>query len=88
MLSSVLNSDRAVAVNIGIMRAFVKLRQMLSSNAELARKLTALEKKYDAELRIVFDATRDLTALAKPRRPIGCRASNQPVGALPVFTAS
>src|ERR1700733_1919745 len=47
MLSSVLHGERAVAVNIGIMRAFVKLRQLLSSNVELARKLETLEKKYD-----------------------------------------
>src|SRR6185369_5985925 len=51
MLSSVLNSDRAVAVNIEIMRAFVRLRQMLATNAELARKLEALEKKYDTQFK-------------------------------------
>lgn len=60
MLSSVLNSERAVKVNIEIMRAFVKLRQLLSSNAELARKLEALEKKYDAQFKVVFDAIRQL----------------------------
>ncbi|KAF0144572.1 MAG: hypothetical protein FD156_1747 [Nitrospirae bacterium] len=60
MLSSVLNSERAVKVNIEIMRAFVKLRQMLASNAELARKLNEMEKKYDAQFKIVFDAIRQL----------------------------
>ncbi len=75
MLSSVLNSERAVAVNIGIMRAFVKLRQMLSSNAELARKLESLEKKYDAQFKVVFDAIRQLMSPpAKPKREIGFHA--------------
>ena len=60
MLSSVLNSDRAVQVNIEIMRAFVRLRQMLASNAELARKLESLEKRYDAQFKVVFDAIRQL----------------------------
>ncbi|MCL4492156.1 MAG: ORF6N domain-containing protein [Nitrospirae bacterium] len=60
MLSSVLNSERAVSVNIEIMRAFVRLRQMLSSNAQLAKKLDALEKKYDAQFKVVFDAIRQL----------------------------
>ena len=72
MLSSVLNSDRAVHVNIEIMRAFVKLRQMLSSNAELARKLESLEKKYDAQFKVVFDAIRQLMSPpARPKREIG-----------------
>jgi hypothetical protein len=72
MLSSVLHSDRAVQVNIGIMRAFVKLRQMLASNAELARKLDAMEKKYDAQFKVVFDAIRQLMSpAAKPKREIG-----------------
>jgi hypothetical protein len=60
MLSGVLHSPRAVAVNVEIMRAFVRLRQMLASNAELARKLDALEKKYDAQFKVVFDAIRQL----------------------------
>jgi hypothetical protein len=72
MLSSVLNSDRAVQVNIEIMRAFVRLRQMLSSNAELARKLETLEKKYDAQFKVVFDAIRQLMSPpVKPKREIG-----------------
>ena len=60
MLSSVLHSPRAVQVNIAIMRAFVRLREMLMSNADLARKLLALEDKYDAQFKIVFAAIREL----------------------------
>lgn len=72
MLSSVLRSPRAVQVNIEIMRAFVRLRQMLLANEDLARKLAALEKKYDAQFKIVFDAIRELmTPSEKPRRRIG-----------------
>ena len=62
MLSSVLRSKRAVLVNIEIMRAFVRLRQMLASNAQLARKLAELERKYDAQFKVVFDAIRQLMA--------------------------
>jgi hypothetical protein len=62
MLSSVLPSKRAVQVNIEIMRAFVRLRQILASNAELARKMDALERKYDAQFKVVFDAIRQLMA--------------------------
>lgn len=68
MLSSVLRSDRAVHVNIEIMRAFVQLRQMLASNAELARKLAILEKKYDAQFKIVFDAIRQLMIPPDPKK--------------------
>jgi hypothetical protein len=68
MLSSVLRSERAVRVNIEIMRAFVQLRQMLSSHADLARKLAALEKKYDVQFKVVFDAIRELTAPPEPSR--------------------
>ena len=68
MLSSVLNSKRAIQVNIEIMRAFVRLRQMLGSNAELARKLAALEKKYDARFRVVFDAIRELMTPTEPKK--------------------
>jgi hypothetical protein len=60
MLSSVLRSERAVRANIEIMRAFVRLRALLQQNAELATKLAALEKKYDARFRVVFEAIRDL----------------------------
>lgn len=73
MLSSVLRSKRAVQVNVEIMRAFVRLRQMLSSHAELSRKLLALEKKYDAQFKVVFDAIRELMTPSEPKkkRPIG-----------------
>jgi hypothetical protein len=72
MLSSVLNSKRAIMVNIEIMRAFVRLRLLLSANADLARQLDALERKYDAQFKAVFDAIRELMAPpAKPKRPIG-----------------
>ena len=67
MLSSVLRSSRAVQVNIEIMRAFVRLRKMLASNAQLAGKLDALEKKYDAQFKVVFEAIRQL--MAPPDRP-------------------
>lgn len=73
MLSSVLHSDRAIHVNIEIMRAFVRLRQMLASNVELARKLAALERRYDAQFKVVFDAIRELMVPPEPKkkRPIG-----------------
>lgn len=78
MLSSVLRSKRAVRVNIEIMRAFVRLRRMLASNEELARKLAALEKKYDAQFKIVFDAIRELMRPPEPkRRPIGFRQDEE-----------
>lgn len=68
MLSSLLNSPRAIQVNIEIMRAFVRLRQMLSSNASLARKLASLERKYDRKFKIVFDAIRELMTEGSPIR--------------------
>jgi hypothetical protein len=73
MLSSVLHSDRAIHVNIEIMRAFVRLRQLLATNVELARKLATLERKYDAQFRVVFEAIRELMTPPEPRkkRPIG-----------------
>ena len=67
MLSSVLNSERAIQVNIEIMRAFVRLRKILTSHAELARKLETLEKKYDSQFKLVFDAIRQL--MAAPEKP-------------------
>jgi hypothetical protein len=75
MLSSVLHSQRAIDVNIEIMRAFVRLRELLSSHKDLARKLDALEKKYDAQFRVVFDAIRELMEppAAKKKPPIGFR---------------
>jgi hypothetical protein len=78
MLSSILNSDRAIEVNIEIMRAFVRLRKMLSSHVALARKLVALEKKYDAQFRVVFEAIRALMAEPeKPERKIGFEVKEQ-----------
>lgn len=72
MLSSVLNSERAIKVNIQIMRAFVRLRQILSSHADLAHKLETLEQKYDAQFRVVFDAIRALMSEPeKPQKKIG-----------------
>jgi hypothetical protein len=62
MLSSVLHSDRAVQVNVEIIRAFVRLRRLLASHAELARKVAALEQKYDRRFRIVFEAIREIMA--------------------------
>ncbi len=73
MLSSVLNSPRAIAVNIEIMRAFVKLRMVLASNKELARRLDQLEASTDEKFTVVFDAIRQLMAPPPEpkRRPIG-----------------
>lgn len=72
MLSSVLHSKRAVKVNIEIMRAFVRLRELLSSHKDLARKLEELDGKYDAQFKVVFDAIRQLmTPPAKPKKQIG-----------------
>jgi len=74
MLSSVLNSERAIKVNIEIMRTFVRLRRILASHADLARKLDSLEKKYDTQFKVVFDAIRQLMAPPEqkpPKRRIG-----------------
>ncbi|MBI5730924.1 MAG: ORF6N domain-containing protein [Ignavibacteriales bacterium] len=60
MLSSVLNSERAIEINIAIMRAFVKLRQLMESNKNLAKKIAALESKYDGQFQIVFEAIKQL----------------------------
>ena len=74
MLSSVLRSRRAVRVNIEIMRAFVRIRQMLASNVEFAKKLDELEAKYDAQFNVVFQAIRELmTSLPASRKRIGFR---------------
>jgi hypothetical protein len=78
MLSSVLRSQRAIQVNIEIMRAFIRLRQMLASHAELAGKLHALEKKYDAQFKEIFEAIHQLMKPPEPkRRPIGFRKENE-----------
>ena len=68
MLSGVLRSKRAVLVNIEIMRAFVHLRQILSSHAELARKLNELEKRYDAQFKVVFEKIKELMTPPEPKR--------------------
>ena len=78
MLATVLNSPLAVQTSIQIVKTFIKLRQMLVDNAELARKLKALEKKYDLQFKVVFDAIRQLmTPLATPRPKIGFRGSKE-----------
>ncbi len=72
MLSSVLNSDRAIQVNIQIMRAFTKLREMLSTHEDLRRKVEAMERKYDRQLKVVFDAMKQLIDIeSKPKQKIG-----------------
>ena len=72
MLANVLNSKRAVQASVQVIRAFIRVRQMLASHADLARKLEALEKKYDAQFRVVFDAIRQLINHPEPqRRAIG-----------------
>jgi ORF6N domain len=72
MLASVLNSSRAVEMSVFVVRAFVKLRQMLASNRDLARRLNEMEKKYDTQFRVVFDAIRELMKMPeRPRRKIG-----------------
>ena len=76
MLSSVLRSQRAVEVNIAIMRTFVQLRRLMDSNRDLARKIEAMEKKYDEQFAVVFDAIKQLIAedearKSQPKRRIG-----------------
>ena len=74
MVANVLNSQRAVRASVQVVRAFVKLRQMLVSNAELARKLDELEKKYDRQFKIIFDAIRQLMTPPQAKaKPIGFR---------------
>lgn len=72
MLSSVLKSERAICVNIEIMRTFVRLKKLLATHAELSEKINTLEKKYDHQFKIVFDALRQmLDPPQKPKRRIG-----------------
>ena len=73
MLSSVLNSDRAIRVNIQIMRAFVQLRKILLTNSDLRRKIEAMEKKYDRQFAVVFEAIRQLLEPPKQTQAIGFR---------------
>lgn len=77
MLSGVLRSERAVRVNVEIMRAFVRLRRIAASREDLARKIEDLEEKYDAQFSVVFDALRELMAAPDPSdRPIGFEAAS------------
>jgi len=80
MLSSVLRGERAVAVNIEIMRAFVRVRAMLASHQDLIRRLDELEAKYDEQFVVVFTAIRQLMAPpdVPPKHPIGFRSADQP----------
>jgi hypothetical protein len=72
MLSSVLNSERGIQVNILIMRAFTKLREMLSTHEDLRRKVEAMESKYNRQFKLVFDAIKQLLDIeSKPKRKIG-----------------
>jgi phage regulator Rha-like protein len=75
MLANILNSERAVRVSVQIVRTFVKLRESLSTHAELARKLEVMERKYDAQFKVVFEAIRELMKPPKlpitPKRKIG-----------------
>jgi hypothetical protein len=67
MAANILNSPRAVAMSVYVIRAFVQFRQVLATHADLARKLAALEQKYDIQFKVVFDAIREL--MAPPRKP-------------------
>ncbi len=72
MLSSVLKSERAIQVNIQIMRAFTRLRQMISSHEDLRKKIEAMEEKYDGQFRVVFEAIKELLDIkSKPGEKIG-----------------
>ena len=82
MLSSILKSNRAIQVNIQIMRAFVAIRQILGANKDLARKMEEMERKYDQQFKIVFEAIRQLAAAPqgvgdKPKHRIGFRGEEQ-----------
>lgn len=80
MLSGVLRSERAIRVNIDSMRAFVKLRELLATQKDLAQKLNELEKKYDTQFRVVFDAIRQLMqSPEKPKREIGFKVKERKV---------
>ena len=102
MLSSVLRSKRAVQVNIAIMRAFVRMRELVTTHKDLAGKLDALERKYDRQFKVVFDAIRQLMEPDKPPKQrlsnrfsvISCRACREgflhlffPAGQVQVLSA-
>ncbi len=79
MLSTVLRSRRAVQVSIAIMRAFVRLRELLASNRDLAEKLEAMERQYDSKFRVIFDVIHKLLAPPEsPKEPIGFRGASSP----------
>ena len=81
MLSSVLNSERAIQVNILIMRAFTKLREMLSTHEDLRKKVEAMERKYDHQFKVVFDAIKQLIDIeSKPKRKIGFEVKEPKAG--------
>ena len=78
MLSSVLRSSRSVEVNIAIMRTFVQLRRLMDSNSELARKIEGLEKKYDEQFAVVFEAIKQLVSPPSPsKKRIGFHSEDQ-----------
>ena len=86
MLSSILNSKRAIQVNIQIMRTFTKLREMIENNKELKRKLDDMEKKYDAQFQVVFEAIKKLIEPeVKPKRKIGFYVANEGIKDLENF---
>lgn len=77
MSANVLNSKRAVAASVEVVRAFIRLRQMLASNTDLSSKLAELEKKYDTQFKVVFDAIRQLmTPAPQARKQIGFRGKS------------
>ena len=81
MLSGILNSERAINVNIAIMRAFVQMRRLLESHKDLAMKIEELESKYDEQFRIVFEAIRQLIRKEnEPRNPVGYRIGSATPG--------
>ncbi len=83
---SVLNSKRAVQVNIAVMRTFVKLREMMASHKDLARKLEELEKKYEGQFQIVFEAIRQLIEVEeKPKRKIGYSPRSSCLCTIPTY---
>jgi hypothetical protein len=79
MLSSVLRSERAIQANIAIMRTFVKLRELMNSHRELGQKIAALERRYDAQFKVVFNSIRQLID-AKPKDVIEVRSKKRPLG--------
>jgi type IV secretory pathway component VirB8 len=78
MLSGILRSKKAILINIAIMRAFVKMRELIDENKELKKKLDKLENKYDKQFKLVFDALRLLIHQeSKPKNPLGFNAADK-----------